>query len=92
MFVAAALMIFSAFFVRLDMVVAGQIVPLYWDLGVKEYSRLHTYGPTWHEILVVLGGIGLCGAAFLLGEKIFKGFSKVQGTEVAQSGEGDSEA
>lgn len=91
MFVAAALMIFSAFFVRLDMVVAGQIVPLYWELGVKEYSQLHAYIPTWHEILVVLGGMGLCGAAFLLGERIFKGFREVQGTGMAQSGEVDSE-
>jgi Ni/Fe-hydrogenase subunit HybB-like protein len=91
MFVAAALMIFSAFFVRLDMVVAGEIVPLYWDLGIKEFSQLHTYAPTWHEILVVLGGVGFCGAAFLLGETVFKGFSEAQDTEVAQSGKGDSE-
>ncbi|NLN38007.1 MAG: polysulfide reductase NrfD [Smithella sp.] len=73
-FVAAALIIFCAFFMRLDMVVAGQIVPMYWELGVKEYSRLNTYAPTWHEIFVVLGGVGLCGAAFLLGEKVFDGF------------------
>jgi Ni/Fe-hydrogenase subunit HybB-like protein len=56
---------------RLDMVVAGQIVPMYWELGVKEYSRLNAYAPTWHEIFVVLGGVGLSGAAFLLGEKVF---------------------
>ena len=91
MFVAAALMIFSAFFVRLDMVVAGEIVPLYWDLGVKEFSQLHTYAPTWHEILVVLGGVGFCGAAFLLGETVFKGFSEARDMEVAQSGKGESE-
>ncbi len=91
MFVAAALMIFSAFFVRLDMVVAGEIVPLYWELGVKEFSQLHTYAPTWHEILVVLGGVGFCGAAFLLGETVFKGFSEAQDTEVVQSGKGDGE-
>jgi Ni/Fe-hydrogenase subunit HybB-like protein len=92
MFVAVALMIFSAFFVRLDMVVAGEIVPLYWELGVKEFSRLHAYAPTWHEILVVLGGIGLCGAAFLLGETIFEGFSEARVREVAQSGKVVSES
>ncbi len=70
-FVAASLIIFCAFFMRLDMVVAGQIVPMYWELGVKEYSRLNAYAPTWHEIFVVLGGVGLSGAAFLLGEKVF---------------------
>jgi len=91
MFVAVALMIFCAFFVRLDMVVVGQIVPVYWELGVKEFSRLQTYFPTWHEILVVLGGIGFCGAAFLLGEKIFKGFSEAQDVEVVQDEKNDVE-
>ena len=77
-FLASALVIFSSFFVRLDMVVAGQIVPLYWELGVREYSKLHAYSPTWHEILVVLAGVGLTGAAFLLGEKVFQGFREVE--------------
>lgn len=75
MFAASALMIFCIFFLRLDMVVVGQIVPLYLELGVNEYSRLHTYWPSVHEILVVLGGAGFCGLAFLLGEKIFNGFT-----------------
>lgn len=76
MFTAAVLMIFSVFFVRLNMVVLGEIVPLYWELGVKEYSRLHPYVPTWHEIMVVLGGVGFSGVAFMLGEKIFKDMSE----------------
>jgi Ni/Fe-hydrogenase subunit HybB-like protein len=74
MFVASAVMIFCIFFMRLDLVVVGQIVPLYLDLGVKEFAELHTYSPSLHEILVVLGGFGFCGAAFLLSEKIFDGF------------------
>lgn len=74
MFLAAVLMILGAFFARLQMVVAGQIVPLYWDLGVLEFSRLHAYAPTWREVMVVLAGVGFCGAAFLLGEKIFTSF------------------
>jgi molybdopterin-containing oxidoreductase family membrane subunit len=74
MFVASAIMIFCIFFMRLDLVVVGQIVPLYMDLGVQEFSELHTYTPSLHEILVVLGGFGFCGAAFLLSEKIFDGF------------------
>lgn len=78
MFIASALMIFSIFFVRLNMVVLGEIVPLYWELGVREYSRLNVYSPTWHEILVVLGGVGFCGLAFMLGEKVFSGFSEDQ--------------
>jgi len=89
-FIATALLIFSTFFARLDMVVAGEIVPLYWELGVKEFSRLHTYAPTWHEIMVVLGGIGLCGAAFMLGEKVFDGFSEPQAAEVVTMEQVDS--
>lgn len=79
MFVAATVMIFSIFFTRLDMVVVGQIVPLYLELGVKEFAGLHTYTPSLHEILVVLGGFGFCGLAFLLGEKIFDGFQEPHG-------------
>jgi hypothetical protein len=60
------------------MVVAGQIVPLYWELGVREYAKLNAYSPTGHEILVVLAGVGLTGAAFLLGEKVFQGFREVE--------------
>jgi Ni/Fe-hydrogenase subunit HybB-like protein len=74
MFIASAIMIFCIFFMRLDLVLAGQIVPLYIELGVVEYSHLHPYTPTLHEILVVFGGVGFFGLAFLLGEKIFAGF------------------
>jgi len=76
MFVASAIMIFSIFFMRLNMVVVGQIVPLYFELSVNEYSKLHTYSPSVSEILVVLGGVGFCVLAFLLGEKIFDGFKQ----------------
>ncbi len=91
MTVAAGLMIFSIFFMRLDMVVMAQIVPLYWDLGVKEFSRLQTYSPAWREILVALGGVGFCGAAFMLGEKIFKGFGEDHCIEAVEGGKADSE-
>ena len=84
MFVASAFMIFSIFFMRLDLVVVGQIVPLYLELGVNEYSRLHTYMPSVHEILVVLGGVGFCGLAFLLGEKIFDGFQHTDSDHVPE--------
>ncbi len=91
MMAAAVLMIFSIFFMRLDLVVMAQIVPLYWDLGVKEFSQLHTYAPTWKEILVALGGVGFCGAAFMLGEKVFNGFSETPGVEEAKNGKAESE-
>ena len=91
MLAAAGFMIFSIFFMRLDLVVMAQIVPLYWDLGVREFSLLLTYAPTWREILVALGGIGFCSAAFLLGEKVFNSFGDSCCAEVAESGKVDSE-
>ncbi len=78
MFIASVFMIFSIFFMRLDMVVVGLIVPLYLDLGVAEYSKLYAYTPSVHEIMVVLGGVGFCVLAFLLGEKIFDGFKHTE--------------
>ncbi|HQI24928.1 MAG TPA: polysulfide reductase NrfD, partial [Smithella sp.] len=82
MFIAAVMMIFSLFFTRLDMVVVGQIVPQYFEVGVVEYSKLHTYSPSIHEILVVLGGISFCLLAFLLGEKVFSGFADSPQTDI----------
>ncbi len=82
MFIAAALMILSLFFTRMDMVVVGQLVPQYFELGVVEYSKLNTYSPSVHEILVVLGGISFCVLAFLLGEKVFSGFEDSPHTEI----------
>lgn len=73
MAVASALMIFGIFFMRYDLVIVGQVVPVQYELGVNEYPGLTSYTPSLHEILVVLGGIGLAGFIFLLGEKIFGG-------------------
>lgn len=70
-FVGSALMIFGIFFMRYDLVVIGQIIPVYYELGVTEYETLLSYSPSIHEILVVLGGMGIVGTTFLLGEKIF---------------------
>lgn len=70
---ASALMIFGIFFMRYDLVVVGQLVPVYYELGVNEYSQVLTYTPSAHEILIVLGGMAFVGLTFLLGEKIFAG-------------------
>jgi molybdopterin-containing oxidoreductase family membrane subunit len=51
------------------MVVAGQIVPQF--LGYNDLPQFLSYTPSASEILVVLGGIGLTGTAFLLGERFF---------------------
>lgn len=70
---ASALMIFGIFFMRYDLVVVGQLVPVYYELGVNEYTQVLSYTPSAHEILIVLGGMGFVGLTFLLGEKIFSG-------------------
>ncbi|MDO8735560.1 MAG: NrfD/PsrC family molybdoenzyme membrane anchor subunit [Thermoleophilia bacterium] len=73
MVVASMMMIFGIFFMRYDLVVVGQVVPVQFEMGVSEYPGLLSYMPSPHEILVVLGGIGLAGLVFLLGEKAFHG-------------------
>jgi molybdopterin-containing oxidoreductase family membrane subunit len=73
MLTAAALMIIGVFFMRYNMVVVGQVIPAYQGLGVNGAKGLLQYSPSLHEILVTLGGFGLTGFLFLLGEKIFAG-------------------
>ncbi len=70
---ASALMIFGIFFMRYDLVIVGQLVPVYYELGVNEYTELLSYTPSAHEIMIVLGGMGFVALTFLLGEKIFSG-------------------
>ena len=67
---AAALMTLVGMFVaRLNMVTAGQLVPQY--QGFEEFPALLSYVPSGAEWMVAFGGIGLCGMAFLLGERFF---------------------
>lgn len=73
MFVASAMMIIGIFVMRLDLVVVGQIVPSYYELGVNEYKHLLTYSPSFYEIMVVVAGMGIVAMSFLLAEKVFKG-------------------
>jgi molybdopterin-containing oxidoreductase family membrane subunit len=68
---AAALMTLVGMFVaRMDMVIAGQIVPQYAGIDANLPMYMN-YMPSGYEWLVALGGIGLTGMAFLLGERFF---------------------
>ena len=58
---------------RYDLVLAGQIVPVFHSLHVEEYSALLSYTPSLHELAVVTGGITFAAALFLFGEKILNG-------------------
>jgi len=75
---ASALMVLvGAYFQRYDLVVAGQYVPVYY--GWDNLPAYFSYLPSAAEFLVALGGFGLVGAGFLLGERFFgKAFRPVK--------------
>lgn len=73
LFVASAASLIGIFFMRFDLVVVGQIVPHFHGLGIVDLPELFSYTPSFHEIMVTLGGIGLCTMGFLMGERLFKG-------------------
>lgn len=73
MLLASALMIIGLFFMRYNMVIVGQAIPVFHDLGVNGSKELIHYFPSYLEILVTLGGFGLTGFLFMLGEKVFGG-------------------
>ena len=68
-FAAAVLAMSGIFFMRYDLVIAGQIVPL----DVIDQSPLPitylSYSPTWVEMAVVCLGFGFVGLAYLFAEK-----------------------
>ncbi|MEJ2689867.1 MAG: polysulfide reductase NrfD [Deltaproteobacteria bacterium] len=66
---AGLLALVGQFFSRYDLVIAGQQVPQY--LGWDKLPTFMAYTPSLAEFLVVLGGIGITGAGFLLGERFF---------------------
>ena len=69
MALSAFMVLVGMFIARYDMVVAGQLPPVYggWD----NLPTLFSYTPSFFEILVTAGGFGVIGAAFLLGERFF---------------------
>lgn len=73
MFAGAAAMVVGIFVMRYDLVMVGQIVPVYHELGVNEYHHLLSYAPSFYEGLITLGGFALTAFLFLLGEKLFAG-------------------
>ncbi|MDA8163007.1 MAG: polysulfide reductase NrfD [Desulfobacteraceae bacterium] len=67
---AASLMVLvGGFFQRYDLVVAGHQVPVFY--GWNNLPNYLGYGPSAGELMVVLGGIGLAFAGFLVGERLF---------------------
>ncbi|RJX18918.1 MAG: polysulfide reductase NrfD, partial [Desulfobulbus sp.] len=67
---AAALMTLVGLFVRTyNTVVAGQIIPVF--PGTTNTPAVLSYTPSVAEMLLVMAGMGVVGAAFLLGERFF---------------------
>lgn len=67
---AALMALVGMFIARLDMVTAGQIVPVYtgMDADLPTYLNYIPSGPEW---IVAFAGIGLTGFLFLQGERFF---------------------
>ncbi|OKY74351.1 MAG: polysulfide reductase [Desulfobulbaceae bacterium DB1] len=73
LFVASVSSLIGIFFMRYDLVVVGMVVPQLHGLGVVGMDQLHFYAPRLHEVMVTLGGMGLCSFMFLAGERMFRG-------------------
>ncbi len=67
---AALMTLIGMFVARMNMVIAGQIVPQF--AGMNSNLPLYLdYMPSGYEWMVAFAGIGLTGMAFLLGERFF---------------------
>ncbi len=67
---AASLMTLVGLFARTyNTVVAGQIVPQF--TGTNNFPAALSYSPSIAEIMLVMAGLGVVGAAFILGERFF---------------------
>ncbi len=69
MSIAGAMTLVGGFIQRYDLVVAGQQVPVYY--GWDDLPSYLGYIPSIGELLVVMGGIGVCLTLFLIGERVF---------------------
>jgi Ni/Fe-hydrogenase subunit HybB-like protein len=65
--------IIGIFVMRYDLVVVGQIIPGYHELGIVNLPHILPYTPTLHEWMVTLAGFTFCGVLFMLGERLFRG-------------------
>jgi len=70
-FWVAATILVAIFFMRYNLVVVGQIVPLEVIDVSTSVAYLHFYRPTWVELSIVAGALGFTGFAYLWGEKKF---------------------
>ena len=70
MSLAALMVLVGQFVSRYNLVVAGLIIPQFGEYNMDAPAYL-SYSPTVSETLLVVGGVGVMGFGFLLGEKLF---------------------
>lgn len=73
LFIAALSGVIGIFFMRYDLVIVGMLVPHFHEMSIVGQPHLYKYVPSLHEIMITLGGFGLCALLFLTGERVFKG-------------------
>lgn len=55
-----------------DLVIVGQMVPHYFQYNIVDLPEFYSYSPSLHEIMITIGAIFFCLAAFMFGEILFK--------------------
>ncbi len=68
---AAASSMIGIFFMRYNLVVAGQLVPMRHDVEAVGSGGLLSYTPSLTEIAIVLGAIGMCFLLYIAANMIF---------------------
>lgn len=70
---AAISVVIGSFFIRYILVIVGQVVTDGKEIpGYAEYAReIATYSPTFVELSIVLGGVGLVVFLYMLAERVF---------------------
>lgn len=69
LFAASSLILIAIFFMRFNLIVAGQIVPLEMIDTVAAAGVYHSYRPSWAELAIVAGAFGFTGFTYLLSEE-----------------------
>ena len=71
--VGSASSIIGIFFMRYDLVIVGQLVPVFHEYNIYGAPHLLPYTPTLHEWVITLSGFAFCAVLFMAGERMFRG-------------------
>jgi molybdopterin-containing oxidoreductase family membrane subunit len=69
MFLASLSCIIGIFFMRYDLLIVGQILPLWYYVGATQAKHYLSYFPSFYEFVITFGGIGFCMALYLFVER-----------------------